>query len=280
MSCLEFILFFPPVGFNKQKLKEKLKGKNILITGATFGIGANLTYKLAKTGANLILVARTEQKLMAIKKVVEHYGATAQIFAADLYKLEEVDELITNLKKIDGGIDIFISNAGKSIRRSIFKSLDRFHDFTRTMTINYYTPVKLMLSIIPMLQKNKGHVINISAMNVLLTPAPLWAAYQASKTAFDNWFRSVQAELNACNVETTSIYLPLVKTRMILPTKAYRKIPAMTPNHVANIVCKSIITRRKKYAPWWAIFGQISSVLLRRIFEKFTIKNQRKKLIS
>lgn len=278
MTCLEFILFFPPVKYDSQKLKEKLKGKNILITGATFGIGANLTYKLAKTGANLILVARTEKKLIAIKKVVERYGATAQIFATDLYKLEEVDILISNLEKINGGIDIFINNAGKSIRRSIFKSLNRFHDFTRTMTINYYTPVKLMLSIIPMLKKNKGHVINISAMNVLLAPAPFWAAYQASKTAFDNWFRSVQAELNVCNVKTTSVYLPLVKTRMILPTKQYRKIPAMTPNHVANIVCKSLITERKKYAPWWAIFGQISSVFLRRIFEKFTVKNQQKKL--
>lgn len=270
MTCLEYILFFPPTNYNKSKLKEKLKGKNILITGATFGIGATLTYKLAETGANLILVARTEQKLQAIKKVVERKGSTAQIFAVDLYKLEEVDNIVSELKNIKGGIDIFINNAGKSIRRSIFKSLDRFHDFTRTMTINYYTPVKIMLSIIPMLQQNHGHVINISALNVMLAPAPKWSAYQASKSAFDNWFRSVQPELNVHKVKTTSVYLPLVKTRMILPTKAYRKMPAMTPKHVANIVCKALITGRTKYAPWWAIFGQISSVLFRRWFEKLT----------
>jgi len=259
-SCLENILFLPQLKNNKAKLKKKLKGKNVLITGATFGIGATLTYQLAETGANLILVARTKQKLIAIKKVVERRGGTALIFSINLYNLEEVNKLTSELQKIEGGIDIFISNAGKSIRRSIFKSLDRFHDFTRTMTINYYTPVKLMLSIIPMLKKNKGHVINISAVNVLFTPAPLWSAYQASKSAFDNWFRSVVPELKANNIKTTSIYLPLVKTRMILPTKAYKKMPAMSPKHVANIICKSLLSQRKKYSPWWTIFGQIGSV--------------------
>ncbi|MBN2893618.1 MAG: SDR family NAD(P)-dependent oxidoreductase [Bacteroidales bacterium] len=171
-SCIENLLFFPPVKYNKEKLKTKLKGKNILITGATFGIGATITYKLAETGANLILVARTKEKLLAIKKVVERKGGSAQIFSTDLYNQEQVDILISEILKIEGGIDVFISNAGKSIKRSIYKSLDRFHDFSRTMSINYYTPVKIMLSIIPMLKKNNGHIINISTLNALIAPVP------------------------------------------------------------------------------------------------------------
>lgn len=270
-SCLEHILFLPTI-LNDKKLKKKLKNKTVLITGASFGIGASLAYKLAKTEANLILVARTESKLQAIKKAIEIKGGKVEIFAINLSNIDEVDKLIDYLKNLENGIDIFINNAGKSIKRSIEKSLDRYHDFTRTMALNYNAPVKLMLGLIPILKKNKGQGINISAINVLLAPAPHWAAYQASKSAFDQWFRCVAPELNAKGVKTTSIYLPLVKTRMIIPTEAYRKMPAMSTKHVADTICKAIISKKTKYAPWWLIFGQLGSVIFRRLFEKISSK--------
>lgn len=278
MSCLEKILFFPPVKFNEKKLAQKITGKTILITGATFGIGATLTYKFANYNTNLILVARTESKLLAIKKVVERKGSSANLFSVDLYDIEQVEKLTEKLKKEK--IDIFINNAGKSIRRSIFKSLDRFHDFTRTMSINYYTPVKILLSIIPTLRENNGHIINISSMACIIFPAPKWSAYQASKAAYDNWFRSISPELKAAKIKTTSIYLPLVKTRMILPTKKYKKMPAMTTKQVSNIILKSIINGRKKYTPWWSIFVQLGSVLFRNTIERFFIQQEKKKYIN
>jgi short-subunit dehydrogenase len=258
-SFLEHILF-PSFSLDEKKLRARVENKTVLITGASFGIGERLACKLAATGANVILVARTEEKLIALKNNIEQHGGKATIFPTDLTKPEQVQQLIDHLLLLPG-IDIVINNAGKSIRRSINDSLDRYHDFTRTMGVNYLGPVQLMLALIPALQKSKGHIVNVSAINVLLAPAPLWSAYQASKSAFDNWFRCAAPELNLSGIRTSSVYLPLVRTRMIAPTAAYDKMPAMSPDHAANIVCRCIIKGSRKYAPWWLIFGQLASVL-------------------
>lgn len=269
-SLIEHFLF-PPTFFNGEKFAEALKGKTVLITGASFGIGERLAFLISKTGANLILVARTSEKLEAIKNEIEKENESANIliFPTDLTKNREIENLLNELQNQPNGIDIFISNAGKSIRRPLFESLERFHDFERTMSLNYFAPVKLMLGLTPVLRKNRGHVINISAVNVLLIPAPFWTAYQSSKTAFDQWFRSAAPELEAAGIRTTSVYLPLVKTRMIEPTADYENAPAMSPGHVAKIICKSIYTRRKTFKPWWLIFGQIGSTVFRRPAEIF-----------
>ena len=269
-SLIEHLLF-PPTFCDERKLTATLAGKTVLITGASFGIGENLALLLAKTGAHLILVARTAEKLEAIKSEIERINNNAKVtvFAADLTKDEDIETLIANLRKLPNGIDVFVSNAGKSIRRPLFESLERFHDFQRTMSLNYFAPVRLMLGLIPILRKTRGQVINISAVNVLLIPAPFWTAYQSSKTAFDQWFRCAAPELETASIATTSIYLPLVRTRMIEPTAAYKNAPAMSPDHVARIVCRAIYTRRKIFKPWWLIFGQIGSVIFRRPTEMF-----------
>ncbi|MGB4775640.1 MAG: SDR family NAD(P)-dependent oxidoreductase [Daejeonella sp.] len=266
---LEFILF-PPTRVNENKLWRKLKDKTILITGASFGIGESLAYKLAGTGVNLILVARTEEKLILVKNKIEQMGGHVKIFPTDLSKPDQVQLLLDSIQQLPNGIDILVNNAGKSIRRSIYNSLDRYHDFTRTMAINYFGPVQLILALIPVLKKNKGHIINISAINVLLAPVPYWAAYQSSKSAFDHWFRSVSPELNAGGINTTSIYLPLVKTRMIVPTTVYQKMPTMTPKHVAKIICRYILNKNRKFAPWWLVFGQLGSIIFRSPYEFLT----------
>jgi len=273
------LLFFPFLGFSRTRLHRRLAGKTVLITGASFGIGECLAEALADTKAHLLLVARTAEKLDEVKKKVEARGGRADVFPCDLTNASEVEALIQKLRELPGGIDLFVNNAGKSIRRSIFESLDRLHDFSRTMNLNYFGPVQLMLGLIPTLVARQGHVINVSAVNVLLAPAAKWAAYQASKTAFDQWFRSVGPELNARGVATTSIYLPLVRTRMIEPTKEYRNVPAMQPDHVAQLICRAIVHRRRSYAPWWLILGQLASVLLRWPWEAWMtwrIKKQAK----
>ncbi|MBW4621733.1 MAG: SDR family NAD(P)-dependent oxidoreductase [Cyanosarcina radialis HA8281-LM2] len=261
------LLFFPFIRFSKSQLERRLAGKTVLITGASYGIGESLVEILAETQARLLLVARTAEKLEILKQKVEAKGGQADIFPCDLRNPAEVRSLLESLQQLPDGIDIVVNNAGKSIRRSIFDSLDRLHDFTRTMNLNYFGPVQLMLALIPTLVARRGHVINISAVNVLLVPAPKWAAYQASKTAFDQWFRSVGLELNARGISTTSIYLPLVRTRMIEPTEAYRHAPAMKPEEAAQLICHAIISRRRIYAPWWLMLGQLASVLLRWVWE-------------
>ena len=247
--------FFPFLGFNRSKLQKQLAGKTVLITGASYGIGECLAESLAEMEAHLLLVARTAEKLTDVKNRVEAKGGRADIFPCDLRNVEEVETLLEALHQLPNGIDILVNNAGKSIRRSIFDSLDRLHDFTRTMSLNYFGPVQLLLSLMPVIVAQKGHVINVSAINVLLAPMPKWAAYQASKTAFDQWFRCVAPELNARDVSTTTIYLPLVRTRMVEPTKAYQNMPAMQPEHVAQLICQAIISRKRNYAPLVAYMG-------------------------
>ena len=275
-SFLERLLF-PPTRLDEADLKRNLRGKTVLITGASFGIGECLAHQLAETGARLILVARTSEKLDQIKTEIEAKGGKVSVHPTDLTDSESVQALLTELNKLPEGIDLIISNAGKSIRRPIMESLDRNHDFTRTMAINYFAPVRLLLDLIPILKKNKGQVINVSAVNVLLIPAPYWAAYQASKSAFDNWFRCVAPELNAAGVRTTSVYLPLVRTRMIEPTAEYKNMPAMSPPHAARKICRAVNTGKRYYAPWWLIFGQLSSIIFRRPWENLTARFIEKK---
>lgn len=265
-SLLEYILF-PPAFVNKNKLRSRLNGKTLLITGASSGIGEQLAYQLADHHVHLILVARTTEKLYQMKVEIEKQKARVSVYPADLRNEKELDGLTTFIGRIPGGLDFFINNAGKSIRRSIFASLDRYHDFTRTMAINYFAPVHLMLDILPILQKNKGYVINISSTSSLLLPIAGWAAYLASKSAFDAWFRSVSPELNATGIQTTTIYFPLVKTPMILPTPEYRNAPGMSPEQAAKAICRAIAGHKRAYKPWWLIFGQITSVVFRGIYE-------------
>lgn len=264
---LEKILF-PPTYVNEKRLWRKLEGKTILITGASSGIGEALAFQLADLPVHMILVARSEDKLITIKSEIERKAAQVSVYPADIRIQDEMEGLLAFLHQLPNGIDIIVSNAGKSIKRSIDDSLDRYHDFTRTMAINYFAPVQLLLAAIPLLKKKQGQVINVSTINVLLQPFPFWAAYQASKSAFDTWFRSVAPELNAMGVATTTIYPPLVKTPMIRPTAAYQHMPAMSPVHVAKVICKSMYTRRQKYKPWWLIFGQWASLLFRGILER------------
>lgn len=272
---LEGILFCPTY-LNKKRLCHQLDGKTVFITGASSGIGEQLAYALADSNCHLILTARREDKLNQVKKVIEKKAAKVSVVPADLRKPEELAKVISFLQKLPNGLDVFVSNAGLSIKRSIYESLDRSHDFSRTMAINYEAPVKLVLALLPILQNTKGQIIHISTVNALLAPVPYFAAYQASKTAFDVWLRSVAPEIEANGIATTTLYLPLVRTAMIEPTPAYRNMPAMSPNHVATVISKSMYTKQKSYKPWWLPFGQIASIFTRN-FKDFTKTNKRRK---
>lgn len=272
------LLFFPVLGFSRAKLRRRLDGKTVLITGASYGVGESLAEALADTTARLLLVARTADKLLDVKRKVEARGGRADVFACDLSNPAAVEALLGQLLRLPDGIDLVVSNAGKSIRRSVFDSLDRLHDFTRTMNVNYLGPVQLLLGLIPTLVARRGHVVNVSTGNAVVLPAPRWAAYGASKAAFDHWFRSVGPELNARGVATTSVYLPLVRTRMSAPTEHLRHLPAMQPEQVARLICRAINSRRRSYKPWWLWPAEVASVLFRWPFEVVATWHLRRQL--
>lgn len=271
INQLKDFCLFKPTYLNKKKLKSHLDGKSILITGASSGIGQQIAYELADIHCHLILVARRGEKLTEIKIEIERKCAKVSIFQADLRNKSEMEDFLAFLLNLPNGLDIVVNNAGLSIKRSIHDSFDRFHDFTRTMSINYFAPVQLLLSTIPILRKTNGKIINVSTVNALLAPVPYFSAYQASKAAFDVWLRSVAPELKAEGISTTTIYLPLVRTPMIEPTAAYRNTPAMSSTYAAKIICKSMYMEKKRIKPWWLIFGQIASLFLNS-FRDFTKK--------
>lgn len=257
-------LLFPRKKVSFPRLKAFLRHKTILITGATYGIGEATARLLATHDVTLILTARTIEKLEQTQKQLEKQGATVHIFPADLYDIKQTEQLLEFIRQSGLRIDIFISNAGKSICRPVEDSPDRFHDVTRTMSLNYYTPVRLTLGLIPLLKQSKGQIIHISAINVLFPPAPYWAAYQASKTAIDQWFRTVATELKPAHIRITSVYLPLVRTRMIEPTKAYRNMPSMSVRQAAIVIARCILKRKKVFKPWWCTVSQWVSFIFER----------------
>jgi len=274
-AILEWVLF-PRASLSRKALERALRGKTILITGASFGIGEAVARIVAAAGARVLLVARTADKLEALAAEIAAAGGEASVLAADLIDEAAVEDLAARLAATPP--DIVVSNAGKSIRRPLFQSLDRFHDITRTIGVNYLGPTRLALATIPALVERRGQLINVSAVNVLLLPAPYWAAYQASKTAADQWMRCAAPELRARGVAVTTVYLPLVRTRMIAPTAIYADAPAMAPEQAARLVVRMMLTRQLWWAPWWVPPAHLASALFRRPWEAFAEWQQRRAL--
>jgi short-subunit dehydrogenase len=251
-------LLFPPVRLHPARLAGAVAGKTVLLTGASYGIGEATARLLATAGAKLILVARTAGRLEAL---AGELGATA--LPADLTDAQAVEALIAALPPID----ILVSNAGKSIRRSLWDSTDRPQDVARLIALNHAAPARLVAALAPGLRARGGQLVNVSAANVLLPPAPGWAAYQASKAAFDQYLRAARPELVAEGVAVSTLYLPLVRTRMIAPTAAYDRAPALTPEHAARLVARAIVTRRATWRPWWLFGAATVSTLVRPLWE-------------
>lgn len=263
---LEWLLF-PPKRLSTALLQKKIAHQTILITGASYGIGAATATLLAAPKVHLILVARSAAPLQDLQKKLTAQGAQVDYYPTDLTQPDQVDQLVAQLQQLNKGLDLIINNAGHSILRSIHQAKERYHDFERTMAVNYLGPVRLLLPLLEGVEQQGGQLINSSAVNVLLLPAPYWSAYQASKTAFDQWFRSIAPELRARGVQCSSVYFPLVRTRMIAPTKAYQKVPALAPQQAAVIIGQLILSRKTQFKPWWATFAQLGSAFFRRPWE-------------
>lgn len=229
-------------------LRKRINGKVILVTGASSGIGLTTAHKLADAGAHVLLLARTQETLEAVKADIEARGGQASVYPCDLNSLEEIDAVSAQILADVEHIDILINNAGRSIRRAVHESFDRFHDFERTMQLNYFGSVRLIMNLLPkMMMRRQGHIINISSIGVLAN-ATRFSAYVASKAALDAFSRCLSAEVHSHNIAITSIYMPLVRTPMIAPTKMYNYVPTLSPEQAADLVAGAILKRPKKIA--------------------------------
>jgi NAD(P)-dependent dehydrogenase (short-subunit alcohol dehydrogenase family) len=236
------------------RLRAAVAGRTVLVTGASHGIGRASAIRLARAGATVLLVARSADVLEELAEQLRADGADAHALPADLSDAEQaVPSLARRILNEHGPPEVIVNNAGKSIRRAVAQSYDRFHDYTRTNDLNYLGPVRLLLELLPAMRaRGSGHVVNVSTVGVLLPPAPRWSAYQASKAAFDVWLRSLAAEAHDDGITATSLYMALVHTRMSAPTDDFKLVPGLSPDEAAGLVCHAIVDRPAAIAPWWA----------------------------
>lgn len=231
-----------------------LTGKRVLLTGASSGIGEAAAEKLARRGAMVVAVARRQDLLDQLVTRITADGADARAHACDLSDLDAVDELVATVQKELGGIDILVNNAGRSIRRPLEESLERWHDVERTMTLNYYGPVRLIRGLAPgMLERGDGHIINVSTWGVKTESPPLFGVYNASKAALSSISRIIETEWADRGVNSTTLYYPLVKTPMIAPTRAYDGLPGLSAQEAANWIVTAARHRPVSIAPRIAV---------------------------
>ncbi len=241
--------------FRDQSLGGMVRDRVVMVTGASSGIGRATALKLASAGARVLLVARGQDKLAETKAEIEAAGGEASTYAADLTELEDCDKLVQQALADHGTVDILVNNAGRSIRRSIALSYDRFHDFQRTMQLNYFGSLRITLGFLPeMSRRRRGHVINISSIGVL-SNAPRFSAYVASKAALDAFSRCAASEFADVGVSFTTINMPLVRTPMIAPTTLYQYIPTLSPEEAADLVAQAIIQKPTRIATKMGIFA-------------------------
>jgi thioester reductase-like protein/NADP-dependent 3-hydroxy acid dehydrogenase YdfG len=242
-------------------LKEELGGKHVMITGASSGIGHAAALKIAAAGGVPLLVARNVEKLEEVRAEIVAAGGTAYVYAADISDMESVERLLERVLADHRNVDALINNAGRSIRRSIALSYDRFHDFERTMQLNYFGAVKLIIGLLPhMRERGSGHVVNISSIGVQTSP-PRFSAYVASKAALDAFTRVVASETIGDGVTFTTIHMPLVRTPMIAPTKMYDAFPAITPEEAGEMICEALRSRPKHMGTRLGTFGEVAYAL-------------------
>ena len=237
-------------------LRSAVEGKIVMITGASSGIGEAAAVQIGSAGGTVVLVARGAEKLQATAKAVEDAGGTAHVHPCDLTDLEAIDRLVADVLEQHGRVDVLINNAGRSIRRSVALSYDRFHDFERTMQLNYFAPLRLILGLLPtMRERREGQIINISSVGVQ-TKVPRFGAYIASKAALDTLSDAFQAETQDEGIRFTTIHMSLVRTPMIAPTKLYDRFPTLTPEQAGEVLCEAIIDRPRRISP---AFGRMAS---------------------
>ncbi|MBW8316755.1 MAG: SDR family oxidoreductase [Thiobacillus sp.] len=248
-----------------RSLKGTVAGKVVLVTGGSSGIGLAAAHKFAEAGAVTIICGRDQDKLDEACKEARGKGYQFIAYPADIADMADADRFVQLLIANHGGVDFLINNAGRSIRRAIEGSYDRFHDFERTMQLNYFGCLRVTMGLLPgMVAKRKGHVVNISSIGVL-TNAPRFSAYVASKAALDAWTRCASSEFADQGISFTTINMPLVRTPMIAPTQIYKNVPTLAPEEAADMIAQACIFKPVRIATRLGVTGQVLHAFVPRV---------------
>ena len=181
-----------------------LKGKKALITGASSGFGADFADILAKKGMDLVITARREEKLNALKeKIVEKYGVSVRVIVMDLTGFEAAERLYSMVK--DENIDMLINNAGYGMY-DWFERQDAAA-LNRMVQLNVVSAMTLAnLFVKDFAAKNSGWILNTASF-AAFNPTPFYAAYGATKAFLMNFSVAIRTELkkNGKNVCVTAL---------------------------------------------------------------------------
>ncbi len=237
-----------------------IKGRTVMITGASSGIGKAAALKVGAAGGNVLLVARRRDLLEETRSEIERSGGVAHIYVCDLSDPAQIDQMAAEVLERHGHVDVLVNNAGRSIRREIGNSYDRFHDFQRTMQLNYFGAIKLIMGVLPsMMKQHRGQVINVSSIGAQAYP-PRFAAYVASKSALEGFSRCMAPEVAHHGITVTNIHMPLVRTPMISPTSIYDNFPIIDADEAAEMVVEAILKRPQEVSTRLGKFGELVDV--------------------
>jgi NAD(P)-dependent dehydrogenase (short-subunit alcohol dehydrogenase family) len=251
-----------------RSLRAVVGGRTVLITGASSGIGRAAATAVAAAGGIPVLVARTRATLEEVAEEIRAAGGEAHVYDCDLADMDAIEDLVEQVLGDLGGIDVLVNNAGRSIRRSVALSHDRFHDYERTMALNYFGAVKLILGLLPsMRERRRGHIVNVSSIGVQ-TSAPRFSAYVASKAALDAFSRVTASEVLGDGITFSTIHMPLVRTPMIAPTKIYDAFPAITPTEAGEMVCEAIRAKPKTISTRLGTTGEVAYALMPKVVDQ------------
>jgi short-subunit dehydrogenase len=267
MPLVDHLLGLRPTAPRAGRLRARVAGRLIVVTGASRGVGAETAARLALAGARVVLLARGAEHLDRIARGIRRRGGSAEVLVVDLGDPESAaaagDEILARW----GAPAIVVANAGRSLRRTARDSRDRPQDASRTIGVNYLGPVALLQRLLPaMADAGAGHIVSIASTSVDI-PAPGWSLYGASKSAMDAWLRAVALEVSPSGVAVTSIRLPLVRTAMSAPTAAYAAVPAMRPVDAATYIARAIVHRPLVLAPWWSRLANVALAVHPRLLD-------------
>jgi short-subunit dehydrogenase len=241
-----------------RSLTDAVSNRTVMITGASSGIGKAAALEIGEAGGIMLLVARRAEQLQEVADEIEERGGTAYVHRCDLTSTDDIDRMCAEVLERHQTVDVLVNNAGKSIRRSVDRAYDRFHDYQRTMQLNYFAAVKLILDLLPtMRERRSGHIVNISTIGLQMN-TPRFSAYVASKAALDAFSRSIGPEVINDGVHITTVYMPLVRTPMIAPTKIYDRFPTLSPEEAGHIIAEAIRKRPKRIATALGSLGQLT----------------------
>ncbi len=249
-----------------------LVGKHILLTGGSSGIGREAAKQAVLKGANVFIVARKPEDLAdAVLRIEAEPGiagvpkGTVRAYQCDVTDPEAVRTTVAQILAEHGHVDVLVNSAGRSIRRATINSVDRAHDYQRTMAVNYFGAVYLILELLPhMIARKSGHVVNVSSIGVQVR-GPRFAAYVASKSALEAFSDITAAETMSDHVTFTNIHMPLTRTRMIEPTDAYDNAMALSVEKAGQIVVRAIVERPRRIDTPLGTLAQFGQFLSPRI---------------